>query len=205
LPDCVVRGDVPSSFASCDAGQEACGPRVHDSPDRTRSEKPRRVSIKDNRRWIARDGPFGWARIVDHEPGFESDDLLIPRRRRRDGGAHPRVRLFPHSHRADRVVVDRAPHDGPPCSPIPTRCSCGGDRNTSRSIYNDAYRPILGTKHPWALSRPVSECWAEIWHILRPLIDTPFPISFRMFSRGSSRAMRRRPGTTAAWAWVSRS
>jgi len=42
------------------------------------------------------------------------------------------------------------------------------------SIYNDAYVPILGTKHPWALGQPVSECWKEIWHILRPLIDTPF-------------------------------
>jgi len=42
------------------------------------------------------------------------------------------------------------------------------------SIYNDAYRPVLGTKHPWALGRPVSECWNEIWHILQPLIDTPF-------------------------------
>jgi PAS domain S-box-containing protein len=42
------------------------------------------------------------------------------------------------------------------------------------SIYNDSYRPILGTKHPWALSQPVSECWKEIWHILQPLIDTPF-------------------------------
>lgn len=42
------------------------------------------------------------------------------------------------------------------------------------SIYNDAYRPILGTKHPQALGLPVSECWSEIWHILRPLIDTPF-------------------------------
>ena len=42
------------------------------------------------------------------------------------------------------------------------------------SIYNDAYRPILGTKHPWALGQPVSECWSEIWHVLRPLIDTPF-------------------------------
>ncbi len=42
------------------------------------------------------------------------------------------------------------------------------------SIYNDAYRPVLGTKHPWALGRPVSECWSEIWHILRPLIDAPF-------------------------------
>jgi signal transduction histidine kinase/CheY-like chemotaxis protein len=42
------------------------------------------------------------------------------------------------------------------------------------SIYNDAYRPILGNKHPWALGRPVSEVWAEIWDVLKPLIDTPF-------------------------------
>jgi len=42
------------------------------------------------------------------------------------------------------------------------------------SIYNDAYRPILGTKHPRAMGLPVRECWSEIWHILQPLIDTPF-------------------------------
>lgn len=42
------------------------------------------------------------------------------------------------------------------------------------SIYNDAYRPVLGTKHPWALGRPLSECWSEIWHILQPLVDVPF-------------------------------
>src|SRR5580700_9787312 len=42
------------------------------------------------------------------------------------------------------------------------------------SIYNDAYRPILGRKHPWALGRPVRDCWSEIWDILKPLIDTPF-------------------------------
>jgi PAS domain S-box-containing protein len=42
------------------------------------------------------------------------------------------------------------------------------------SIYNDAYAPILGHKHPRALGQPVSECWSEIWHILQPLIDTPF-------------------------------
>jgi PAS domain S-box-containing protein len=42
------------------------------------------------------------------------------------------------------------------------------------SIYNDAYRPVLGTKHPWALGQPLSECWKEIWHILQPLVDTPF-------------------------------
>src|SRR5580658_181745 len=42
------------------------------------------------------------------------------------------------------------------------------------SIYNDAYRPILGRKHPWGLGRPVRDCWSEIWNILKPLIDTPF-------------------------------
>jgi len=42
------------------------------------------------------------------------------------------------------------------------------------SIYNDAYRPILGTKHPRALGQPLRECWKEIWHILQPLVDTPF-------------------------------
>src|SRR5580658_4096356 len=42
------------------------------------------------------------------------------------------------------------------------------------SIYNDAYRPILGRKHPWGLGRPVRDCWSEIWDVLKPLIDTPF-------------------------------
>jgi len=42
------------------------------------------------------------------------------------------------------------------------------------SIYNDAYRPILGAKHPQSMGQPVRDCWSEIWHILKPLIDTPF-------------------------------
>src|SRR4029079_14115358 len=42
------------------------------------------------------------------------------------------------------------------------------------SIYNDPYRPVLENKHPWALGQPVSNVWSEIWHILQPLIDTPF-------------------------------
>jgi signal transduction histidine kinase len=41
-------------------------------------------------------------------------------------------------------------------------------------IYNDAYRPVLGTKHPAALGQPAAECWPEIWDIIGPLIDTPF-------------------------------
>ena len=41
-------------------------------------------------------------------------------------------------------------------------------------IYNDAYRPVLGSKHPHqALGRPVGECWNEIIDIIRPLIEQP--------------------------------
>ena len=35
-------------------------------------------------------------------------------------------------------------------------------------IYNDAYRPILGEKHPWALGRPAREAWSEVWSELEP-------------------------------------
>src|SRR5215831_15122777 len=42
-------------------------------------------------------------------------------------------------------------------------------------LYNDPYSPILGAKHPArALGHPVSECWSEIWQVLKPLIETPF-------------------------------
>ena len=35
-------------------------------------------------------------------------------------------------------------------------------------LYNDAYRPILGDKHPWALGRPAREVWAEVWEQIAP-------------------------------------
>src|SRR5262245_34504905 len=41
-------------------------------------------------------------------------------------------------------------------------------------LYNDAYRPILGAKHPQSMGQPARECWPEIWHIIGPLIEKPF-------------------------------
>src|ERR1700733_13992078 len=41
-------------------------------------------------------------------------------------------------------------------------------------LYNDAYRPILGAKHPHSMGMPAHECWLEIWHVIGPLIETPF-------------------------------
>jgi hypothetical protein len=36
-------------------------------------------------------------------------------------------------------------------------------------IYNDAWAPIPGDKHPWALGRPGREVWPEIWDAIGPL------------------------------------
>ena len=41
-------------------------------------------------------------------------------------------------------------------------------------LYNDPYRPVLGVKHPRSMGQPARECWPEIWHIIGPLIDTPY-------------------------------
>ena len=38
-------------------------------------------------------------------------------------------------------------------------------------LYNDAYRPILGDKHPAALGRPGPEVWAEIWDDIGPMFE----------------------------------
>ena len=39
-------------------------------------------------------------------------------------------------------------------------------------LYNDAYRSIIGGKHPWAIGRPTREVWSEIWTDIGPLLDT---------------------------------
>jgi hypothetical protein len=39
-------------------------------------------------------------------------------------------------------------------------------------IYNDAYLPIIGDKHPAALGQTARECWAEIWDAIGPQIDS---------------------------------
>ena len=39
-------------------------------------------------------------------------------------------------------------------------------------LYNDAYRPVFGKKHPWALGRPFREIWSEVWNDVVPLVET---------------------------------
>ncbi|MDQ6735038.1 MAG: ATP-binding protein, partial [Nitrospirota bacterium] len=38
-------------------------------------------------------------------------------------------------------------------------------------LYNDAWRPVLGAKHP-SLARPGREVWPEIWHIIGPMLES---------------------------------
>ncbi|MDC7264544.1 MULTISPECIES: sensor histidine kinase [unclassified Shinella] len=38
------------------------------------------------------------------------------------------------------------------------------------ALYNDAYAPTIGDKHPHALGRPAREYWAELWTDLEPLL-----------------------------------
>ena len=39
-------------------------------------------------------------------------------------------------------------------------------------FYNDAYKAIIGGKHPRALGRPTSEVWREIWADIGPMLAT---------------------------------
>ena len=48
---------------------------------------------------------------------------------------------------------------------MPTAIYWGPDL---RLLYNDAWAPIAGEKHPWALGRPAREVWADIWHVIEP-------------------------------------
>jgi CheY-like chemotaxis protein len=74
-------------------------------------------------------------------------------------------------------------------------------------IYNDYYSPILGSKHPQlALGKPFRECWHEVYHILGPLVDTPFnggpapldprPIDVNSLVGGMSELLNRTIGET---------
>ncbi|MEB0058156.1 PAS domain-containing protein [Variovorax sp. LG9.2] len=39
------------------------------------------------------------------------------------------------------------------------------------ALYNDAYAPTIGLKHPTAFGRPAAENWAELWDDLGPLLN----------------------------------
>ncbi|MCA9419819.1 MAG: response regulator, partial [Nitrospira sp.] len=42
------------------------------------------------------------------------------------------------------------------------------------NIYNDAYIPMLGNRHPTALGESASDIWADIWEVIDPQVQTVF-------------------------------
>jgi PAS domain S-box-containing protein len=54
------------------------------------------------------------------------------------------------------------------------------------ALYNDAYAPTIGSKHPRALGRPAREGWSELWDDLGPLLR-------RVFETGQTFSAKDRP------------
>jgi PAS domain S-box-containing protein len=50
-------------------------------------------------------------------------------------------------------------------------------------LYNDAYLPVLGAKHPQALARPMQESWTEVWEEVAPLLDRTYEGESLHFTR----------------------
>jgi signal transduction histidine kinase len=58
-------------------------------------------------------------------------------------------------------------------------------------IYNTAWSPIAGDKHPWALGRPGREVWPEIWDIIGPEFDAVLTRGEGIWSEDRLLPMRR--------------
>ncbi|MBM1169966.1 PAS domain S-box protein [Microvirga arabica] len=56
-------------------------------------------------------------------------------------------------------------------SKAPMFLLCGPERIF---IYNDAYIPVLGQKHPWALGRSLFEIWPEVRSLIEPVVDQAY-------------------------------
>src|ERR1700722_12638806 len=56
-------------------------------------------------------------------------------------------------------------------SPAPARTMWGPDFIL---IYNDAYRPIPGPRHPEALGKSARAVYSESWHVVGPLLEKAF-------------------------------
>ena len=63
-------------------------------------------------------------------------------------------------------------------------------------VYNDAYAPIMGDKHPWGLGQPTRECWPEVWHINEPIYERVRAGESVSFVNRPYPLMRHGPGST---------
>ncbi|WP_336621654.1 hybrid sensor histidine kinase/response regulator [Pseudomonas oryzihabitans] len=74
----------------------------------------------------------------------------------------------PLGARASWPVALRTTYDLLMASPF-AMCATWGAEQTL--IYNQAYAPFLGARHPAALGQPIDKVWAELWDEIAPLIE----------------------------------
>ena len=74
----------------------------------------------------------------------------------------------PLGHRTCWPVALKATYDLLMASPF-AMCATWGPEQTL--IYNQAYAPFLGARHPAALGQPIHEVWVELWAEIAPLIE----------------------------------
>jgi PAS domain S-box-containing protein len=65
-------------------------------------------------------------------------------------------------------------------------------------LYNEAYLPVLGAKHPQALARPMEESWGEVWDVVGPLLARTFDGESLHFTRHPFTIVRN-GGLEQAW------
>jgi hypothetical protein len=59
-----------------------------------------------------------------------------------------------------------------------------------RFLYNDAYLPLLGDKHP-ALGQPGRQVWSDIWDTIGPMLDSVMSTGQATWSQDLQLSMRR--------------
>ncbi|MGH7605146.1 MAG: ATP-binding protein [Gemmatimonadaceae bacterium] len=82
-------------------------------------------------------------------------------------------------------------------SPFPINLWCG---RQLLLIYNDAYRAVLGAKHPAALGQPGRDVWSEIWSDIGPMFDSIEGGGPSVYAEDARFSMERTDGApTEAW------
>jgi len=116
--------------------------------------------------------PRSSSRAIENDPFFTAvRSELAQLMRNRDWAATPLgpVSTWPQSLRTAVSLMLNSQH--------PMWIGWGPE---ATFLYNDAYIQVLSrAKHPWALGRPFSEVWAEIWDVCGPL-------SRMVFERGEA-------------------
>jgi signal transduction histidine kinase len=67
------------------------------------------------------------------------------------------------------------------------------------NIYNDAYAPMLGQRHPRAMGRPARESWGDIWDVLAPQVEAVMQRGEATWNEQALLVMERHGFTEDTW------